>query len=104
MAVVGGGFHSKGLHNILEAATFGLPIVFGNHYRKNPEADLLIEKGAAVSFENTNQASQFLKDLLKNPVKLKTMGEIAARTVQEQPNSTQLIINQILKDEARLVE
>ena len=102
MAVVGGGFHSKGLHNILEAATFGLPIVFGNHYRKNPEADLLIEKGAAVSFESSILTSQFLKDLLKNPVKLKAMGESAARTVQEQPNSTQIIITRILKDEARV--
>jgi 3-deoxy-D-manno-octulosonic-acid transferase len=34
VAVVGGGFHDAGLHNILEAATFGVPVIFGNHYRK----------------------------------------------------------------------
>jgi 3-deoxy-D-manno-octulosonic-acid transferase len=42
VTVVGGGFHNAGLHNILEAATFGIPVIFGNHYRKNPEADDLI--------------------------------------------------------------
>lgn len=34
IAVVGGGFHDAGLHNILEAATFGIPVIFGNHYKK----------------------------------------------------------------------
>ena len=42
IAIVGGGFHDKGLHNILEAATFGIPVIFGNQYKKNPEADGLI--------------------------------------------------------------
>ena len=46
IAIVGGGFHDKGLHNILEAATFGIPVIFGNKYKKNPEADALIaQKG-----------------------------------------------------------
>ncbi|MDE5451154.1 3-deoxy-D-manno-octulosonic acid transferase, partial [Elizabethkingia meningoseptica] len=47
VAVVGGGFHSAGLHNILEAAAYGIPVVFGNHYRKNPEADNLVQANAA---------------------------------------------------------
>jgi 3-deoxy-D-manno-octulosonic-acid transferase len=34
IAIVGGGFHDKGLHNILEAATFGIPVIFGNQYKK----------------------------------------------------------------------
>ena len=37
LAVVGGGFHDKGLHNILEAATFGVPVIFGIITKKNPK-------------------------------------------------------------------
>lgn len=48
-AYVGGGFTSSGIHNILEAATYGRPVVFGPNYRKFREAWELIALGGAVS-------------------------------------------------------
>lgn len=98
IAVVGGGFHSAGLHNILEAATFGIPVFFGNQYRKNPEADALIAENGGKSFQNENEASEFILNLLQNESLRKTMGENAGNFIFSQPNSTEIILKKILED------
>lgn len=100
LAIVGGGFHSKGLHNILEAATFGIPVFFGNQYRKNPEADDLVKNNGAKSFENEFEAANFiLKILQENPnAILGKMSENAAKFIHSQPNATHLIIEKITKE------
>lgn len=95
IAVVGGGFHDAGLHNILEAATFGVPVVFGNHYKKNPEADALIKIEGGKSFENENAAAEFILYLLNNKEILKNMSGNAERFVSEQPNASELILRKI---------
>ena len=51
LAYIGGGFGS-GIHNILEAVTFGLPVVFGPNYHKFNEAIDLINHNAAISISN----------------------------------------------------
>lgn len=104
LAVVGGGFHSAGLHNILEAAVFGVPVIFGDQYRKNPEADALIAAKGAKSFEDEFYASQYIDELLKFPEMISTMGAKAAEFVQAQPNSTDIIMEKILKDFQRSPE
>ncbi|GAB0156172.1 glycosyltransferase N-terminal domain-containing protein [Chryseobacterium sp. Alg-005] len=96
IAVVGGGFHEAGLHNILEAATFGVPVVFGNHYRKNPEADELISVDGGKSFEKEGMAAEFIFFLLNDNETLKSMSENARKFVDEKPNSTKLILEKIL--------
>ena len=96
IAVVGGGFHDSGLHNILEAATFGVPVIFGNHYMKNPEADNLIKSDGGKSFEYENEAAEFALFLLNNDEELKSISENAGRFVSEQPNSSELIVKKIL--------
>lgn len=96
VAVVGGGFHDSGLHNILEAATFGIPVVFGNHYKKNPEADDLIKAEGGKSFEHENEAAEFVLYLLNNEEELKSMSENGGKFVAEQPNSSELILKKIL--------
>ncbi|WP_143885170.1 3-deoxy-D-manno-octulosonic acid transferase [Chryseobacterium binzhouense] len=96
IAVVGGGFHSSGLHNILEAATFDVPVVFGNQYRKNPEADNLIQSEGGKSFEHENEAAEFVLFLLNNEEELKKMSENAGNFVAEQPDSSKLILKKIL--------
>ncbi|WP_027387498.1 3-deoxy-D-manno-octulosonic acid transferase [Chryseobacterium gregarium] len=96
IAVVGGGFHEAGLHNILEAATFGVPVIFGNHYRKNPEADELISADGGKAFENTGLAADFVIFLINNEDTLQTMSANAEKFVSEKPNSTDLIIRKML--------
>lgn len=98
IAVVGGGFHDAGLHNILEAATFGVPVVFGNHYKKNPEADDLISKNGGESFSNEYTAAEFILFLANedNEEELTEMSENAQNFVDEKPDSTEMILQKIL--------
>lgn len=96
LAVVGGGFHSAGLHNILEAATFGVPVIFGNHYRKNPEADALIDAGGGKSFADEHYAANFILKILQDDAALQKMGKNAGYFIQSQPNATEIILNKIL--------
>lgn len=98
LAIVGGGFHSKGLHNILEAATFGIPVFFGNQYMKNPEADGLIAENGGKSFDDEFFAAPFIVDLLRRPEMLEEMGKCAYNFVHHQPNSTEIIVKKIMSD------
>ncbi len=96
IAVVGGGFHDKGLHNILEAATFGVPVIFGNKYKKNPEADALITQNGGKSFDDEGLAADFVLELSKNSNLLQEMSENAGNFVHSQPNSSEIILEKIL--------
>jgi len=98
VAVVGGGFHDAGLHNILEAATFGIPVIFGNHYKKNPEADDLIAAEGGKSFKDEYGASEFVLFLTNedNQEELETMSQNARRFISDKPDSTTMIIEKIL--------
>ena len=98
LAVVGGGFHSAGLHNILEAAVFGVPVFFGNHYRKNPEADGLIATRGGKSFEDEFYASKYLQELLKNPEIIQIMGNQAQSFILSQPDSAEIIFQKVVAD------
>ncbi|MFL9834908.1 3-deoxy-D-manno-octulosonic acid transferase [Chryseobacterium terrae] len=96
IAIVGGGFHEAGLHNILEASTFGVPVIFGNHYKKNPEADHLISAKGGKSFEDENSAALFVLNLIDDEKLLQEMSENAEQFVTKQPNSSELILQKIL--------
>ena len=96
IAIVGGGFHDKGLHNILEAATFGVPVIFGNQYKKNPEADALIAQNGGKSFAQVELAADFVLELTRNSNLLQEMSENAGNFVHSQPNSSEIILEEIL--------
>lgn len=68
LAYVGGGF-SGSLHNILEPAVFGLPVLFGPKHRKFPEATYFISKGIGFSVENVEQLNQKLDELTLDQTK-----------------------------------
>ena len=96
-AVVGGGFHSAGLHNILEAAVFGIPVIFGNHYKKNPEADALISCEGGRSFSDEHSAGGFVLNLIEDKELLSKMSQNAEKFIFSQPNATQIVIKKILE-------
>lgn len=98
VAVVGGGFHDAGLHNILEAATFGVPVIFGNHYKKNPEADDLIAADGGKSFPDEYTAAEFVLFLTNedNKEELAEMSRNAGKFVDGKPDSTRMILKKIL--------
>ena len=63
IAYVGGGF-DKGIHNILEPAAYGLPVVFGPNYKKFNEAVQLIHLGGATSIQSSRQLKEILNYLI----------------------------------------
>lgn len=95
IAVVGGGFHDAGLHNILEAATYGVPVVFGDHYKKNPEADELISANGGKAFSSEALAADFILFLLNNDEVIEEMSGNARKFVDDKPESSALIIEKI---------
>lgn len=75
IAYVGGAAGHTGLHNILEPAVFGIPIVIGKNYHKFPEAEILIEKKGVLAVTNAQELGQTLKVFLDNPEKIKQTGQ-----------------------------
>jgi 3-deoxy-D-manno-octulosonic-acid transferase len=73
LAYIGGAF-KQGLHNILEPATFGVPVIFGKDYRKYPEAQALIALGGAFSIQNQNDFALIIKQLYKNEAQRQAAG------------------------------
>lgn len=65
IAYVGGAFGS-GLHNILEPAAFGLPVIFGPKHKKFPEAQLFIDKKVGFSISDADQFEASYKKVQKN--------------------------------------
>ncbi|MDY3537314.1 glycosyltransferase N-terminal domain-containing protein [Riemerella anatipestifer] len=92
ITVVGGGFHSAGLHNILESAVFGNPVLFGDKYRKNPEADALIEYGGGKSFSTPEEEAQFIQSLILDESLRKRMTNQAEVFISNQPKATEHIL------------
>lgn len=100
-AVIGGGFHGKGLHNILEAAVYGIPVFFGSHYEKNPEADGILNDLAGKSFEDEYLLAEYLLKTLEDSHKIEEMGKNAEKFVMSQPNAAEIIVNKISLDVSR---
>lgn len=62
VAFIGGGF-GAGIHNILEPAAFGLPVIFGPRFQKFEEAKSLVETGGAFSVKNQAELAAVLRKL-----------------------------------------
>ncbi|MCX6273103.1 MAG: 3-deoxy-D-manno-octulosonic acid transferase [Bacteroidetes bacterium] len=96
IAYIGGGF-GKGIHNILEAATFGLPVFFGPNYQRFAEARELIRLGGAVSI---NLAAELMKEvtgLLKDEGKRKKASAICSDYVKNNTGATGRILEHLPK-------
>ncbi len=89
VAYIGGGF-GVGIHNTLEAAAWGMPVVFGPNYHKFQEAKELIECGAGQSIKNYEECARALDEFFeKNEVASKA----AAEYVASHTGATDLIHN-----------
>jgi len=92
IAYIGGGF-GVGIHNILEAATFGNPIVFGPNYQKFREARELIEIGGAFTISCSNAFLVLIDSLLKNESLRQKCSDISKDYVETKRGATGHIIS-----------
>lgn len=96
LAYIGGGF-GKGIHNILEAATYGLPVIFGPEYNKFSEAVELTSLGGAFPIQNESKLLFTVRQQFENPNLLKTTSQIAANFVTERVGATSCILDKVCK-------
>lgn len=82
IAYIGGGF-GEGIHNTLEAATFGKPVFFGPNYHKFKEAVELIERRAAFSIKNEEELQNGLRQLLNNADLYRESAQSSKQYVEE---------------------
>jgi 3-deoxy-D-manno-octulosonic-acid transferase len=71
-------------------------VIFGDHYKKNPEADDLIAAGGGKSFSEEYAAADFVLFLLNNEEELQEMSGNARKFIKEKPDATNLILQKIL--------
>jgi 3-deoxy-D-manno-octulosonic-acid transferase len=95
IAYVGGGFNESGIHNILEAAVYGKPVIFGPEYEKFAEANDLINAGGAFSIGNALELEALLNKLLDDTGEWEKSSKAARNYVQSHKGATSLIMNYI---------
>lgn len=90
VAYIGGGF-DQGIHNVLEAAVHGIPVIFGPRYQKFKEARDLIALQAAFSISNEKELKDAIRKL-KDEAFCKAAGQKAGEYVKSHTGATQQIL------------
>ena len=94
VAYIGGGLKT-GLHNTLEAAVYGVPLLIGPDYKKFREAQILVDLGGACVISTPTQAHQALKSLLNQPETRAKMGITNAGMVEKHLGATEKIVRRL---------
>jgi 3-deoxy-D-manno-octulosonic-acid transferase len=95
IAYVGGGFGNPGVHNILEPATFGIPIVIGPNYSHFAEATALVGMEGCISIKNQSELNEAFDLLLQNEDERFEKGHICSTFVQMNKGATNAILKYI---------
>ncbi len=95
IAYVGGGFGNPGVHNILEPATFGVPIVIGPNYSHFAEATALVNLEGCISISNKKELDTAFTNLILNEIERQERGHICSTFVQMNKGATNVIMNTI---------
>ena len=97
IAYVGGAFRT-GLHNILEPATYGIPVVIGPKYKKFQEANDLVSLGSCLVVNNIEELSNTFNELIKNTSLRKDLGSKNKDFVLKNKNATRIVMDFIEKE------
>lgn len=94
LAYIGGGF-GKGIHNILEAVTFGKPVIFGPNYKNFPEAVDLVKRGGAFSFQDETELLSITKNFTMLNSQYKKSGTVCTNYIETNKGATEKIMKTI---------
>ena len=92
---VGGGFGDEGVHNVLEAAVYGKPVVFGPVFNQFREAIDLLEEGAAFTIDNALDLEKTFNDLITDKEMYRECCEASREYVTSHTGATKKIIDYI---------
>ncbi|WP_417291352.1 3-deoxy-D-manno-octulosonic acid transferase [Corallibacter sp.] len=97
IAYVGGAIGNTGLHNTLEPAVFGVPIIIGNHYEKFPEAKSMIKNQGMFSISDKKTLNLTLQELLSNSEKRTKSGALNLEYIKKNKGAVIQIIDFLRK-------
>lgn len=92
IAYVGGGF-GVGIHNILEAAVYGIPVFFGPNFKKFREAHRLIEEGGGYPIQDEETFLSLMDEFLEYPQVLSSAGNLAGEYVRNNAG----VVNRVMQ-------
>lgn len=95
IAEVGGGF-GKGIHNILEPACFGIPVLFGPRHEKFREAIELLKKEGGMTFDSYQSFKEILDKLINNESFYLKSAKSASSYVNENTGATELLMDELM--------
>lgn len=93
IAYVGGGF-GVGIHNVPEAAVYGIPVIIGPNNKKFREAQALIQNGGCREIANADDFTNIINLFLNNKEELTNAGKSAGNYIKENAGATSLIMSQ----------
>jgi len=93
IAYIGGGFTKDGIHNVLEAAVFGKPVLWGPNDSKYLEAIGLRNANGGIQIKDATSLKEAVENLLKDEAYCKGIGDAAAHYVQANAGATQKTID-----------
>jgi len=93
IAYVGGAYGTTGLHNTLEPAVFGVPIIIGKNHSKFPEANAMIENYGMFDISNQQEFNTILKELILNDDKRIEAGNKNSEYIQQNKGAVSIILN-----------
>ena len=94
VAYVGGGF-GVGIHNVPEAAVYGIPVIIGPNHQRFAEAVALIANGGCKSIKNAEDFSVIMDDFLENPAHIAQAGSAAGDYIHQNAGATPLIYQHV---------
>lgn len=92
IAYIGGGFTKTGIHNCLEAAVYGKPVIFGPTYNKYTEAIELLNAGGATSYKTTDELQKIISILLTDSGKQLQQSMASKKYVLDKKGATEKVI------------
>lgn len=95
IAYIGGGFNA-GIHNTLEAVTFGLPVIFGPKYYKFREAIELIKQQLGFSINNYSDFEEKISFLIENPDTILDINQKSKNLIKASSGATIKILNETI--------
>jgi len=96
IAFVGGSFHYK-IHNVLEPAIYGIPVIFGPKINTSSEALYFLKQDAAILVNSTQEIVDVVKNLVENPEQAEQYGNRAKQLVMQNVGNSEKIAQFLLQ-------